>query len=370
MKRAKVMIVLIAAGMVCGAGAGYLGGLMLKGHRLPPGQEAWLLAALVGSLFLAIALHELGHVIGGLMGGMSFGLYIAGPLRVAREEGRIQAGWNRSLSLAGGMAAMFPTDTSGLRERMLTMVAGGPGASLVWAAVCGMVAIFAGGDVFVRISALIAGSLSACILVATAVPMAAGQFNSDGARIRMLLKGGFAADRWVALSALMGQTMSGARPRELNLELVELAARESEANYDAVSAALTAYQVYLDRGETERAGGRLDWAVAHRDAWPKAFQPILSAQAAFHAARFRGDAAKAREHLTGASAPSALPLKRSLLLAEAATLRAEGRLEEARAKAEEGLRVRGDRTGSHIVEGEWLSEIAQAGLPRPATAAR
>ncbi|MGK7312515.1 MAG: hypothetical protein ACN0LA_09770 [Candidatus Longimicrobiales bacterium M2_2A_002] len=91
-----------------------------------------LLGGAVGAVVAVLAVHEAGHLLAGRLVGFRFLLFIVGPLRVAREGDRVQVGWNRSLSLAGWLAATGPTPDrlERLRRRTAIMVAGGPLTSL------------------------------------------------------------------------------------------------------------------------------------------------------------------------------------------------------------------------------------------------
>src|SRR5437868_5918014 len=81
--------------------------------------------------FLILAGHELGHVLAGQMVGFRFLLFVVGPLKFERKEGRIRAGLNKTLALAGGVAASAPTDERNVCKRMAVIMLGGPLASLL-----------------------------------------------------------------------------------------------------------------------------------------------------------------------------------------------------------------------------------------------
>ena len=84
--------VLIVAGLI---GAGVIFGYSLAkfvdfSFIIPDKSDVnfWYFIFLLLSLFLAIAIHELGHLLAGLVQGFSFELFIVGPLGVKRDENR------------------------------------------------------------------------------------------------------------------------------------------------------------------------------------------------------------------------------------------------------------------------------------------
>jgi hypothetical protein len=91
-KRKSVLsrIASIAIMLALGGAFGYgLGLLAKRGKWLPVidqmrpegiGEMIWLATVFVVSLWLVLAVHELGHLLAGLAQGFRFGLYIAGPL--------------------------------------------------------------------------------------------------------------------------------------------------------------------------------------------------------------------------------------------------------------------------------------------------
>ncbi len=86
-----------------------------------------LMALLVASA--AVAVHETGHVLGGLCAGFRFSTLRIGPLMIHRGF-RIprHRGWGAWL---GGAASMIPVKGDRLAERALLLVSAGPAASIL-----------------------------------------------------------------------------------------------------------------------------------------------------------------------------------------------------------------------------------------------
>lgn len=229
---ARRQAAVLFAGAIFGAAVGIALARLSDGLA---GQPIPVVAALLLAVVLyvaCIAAHEAGHLAAGALAGFRPLLLIAGPLRLDRAGGRTTVSLNRSVSLAGGLAVCTPVGTHDLRRRTMIMAAGGPLASLIlgvqllalWMALSSMLG--AGGTAAsVTSFALVFGGIGSLALgVLTLLPMRAGGFYSDGARILRLMRNDEETQREVALMALTGMTMGGARPRDWDAGLVRLAA--------------------------------------------------------------------------------------------------------------------------------------------------
>ena len=78
---------------------------------------------------LSILVHELGHLVGGLLIGFRFNYVRIGPLRVERS-GKVTWEWTWRF-LGTGATSTLPASRSALRWRLCLFVAAGPAASLV-----------------------------------------------------------------------------------------------------------------------------------------------------------------------------------------------------------------------------------------------
>ncbi len=304
----KAMPLLV--GMAIGAAIGF-GGMSLAVPEIAPETKALLrdrlgawnapvllaVAILVG--YLGIAVHELGHVLGGVAARFRFHLYVAGPLRIERDEvtGRLGVGFNRVVSLAGGIVAMLPTDTHDLRRRFAMVVAGGPLASFAlalaaWAPLALGAPLPPLADVVLGLTALISAGLG----IVTIIPINGGGFTSDGGRLLRLVRGGPVAERESAMLPLLALSTAETPPREWPRELLDTAVALRDATTDECVANLLAYYHALDTGDVELAARRMDRTVATLEAVPPGVAPSIRLEAAFFAA-YRRDAAGAREHL-------------------------------------------------------------------------
>jgi hypothetical protein len=306
----------------------------LTGHK-----ALLVLAALPFVYLLCVAAHELGHVIGGRLGGFRLLLFIVGPFRLERTPDGFRPGLNRSIVVSGGLAAMTPIGLHDLRRRTVVMVAMGPVASLMvgaqflalyQATASALLRPGAGfGSHFASLVLLAIGVVSLLLGVLTLVPGRAGGFYSDGARMLRLMKASAETEREVALIALTGMSMAGTRPREWDAGLVEQGAGIRDGGPFEVGGRQFAYAHALDSGDIDAARGHLRAALDRIEQVPAgARSSLLLAAATFHALH-DGDAALAREYL-GRARHGLLAAPHQRRLAEAAVRLAEGDVVTAR----------------------------------------
>jgi hypothetical protein len=328
--------------------SGSLGYLASSGLDALPGvQLSWsqivvVIVALVLVYLLCIAAHEAGHVLGGRLAGFRTLLFIVGPLRIERTVDGFTAGLNRSVMLAGGLAAMVPAGLHDLRRRTIVMVAGGPMVSLMLGAQ--LLAVYQATSPFlvrpdgalaahlVALTLAAAGGMSLLIGMLTLLPSRTGGFYSDGARMLRLMRTSEDAEREVALIALTAMSVAGTRPREWDSALVARIAGIRDGGPFEVGGLQFAFAHALDRGDIDEARNHLE-AALHRIGQlpPSARSSLLFAGATFFAL-FDADAPRARALLADAhDGPLSAPHRRRL--AQAAISLAEGDVASALAAA-------------------------------------
>ena len=163
------------------------------------------------------------------------------------------------------------------------------------------------------------------------LPLRSGDQLADGRRIFSLLLRNRECGLILAATLMLGEAISGRRPREWDPALLAVMQRSP----DVVFARLVLYEAAIDRGEIELAGQHLDAAVALRKEKWTAADAILFTEAAYYAARHRSDVRAARALLGFANGGGVADYMRAR--AEAAVLCAEGRGLEGRQRAVAGL---------------------------------
>lgn len=309
-----------------------LAGLVVPALRRTELSPWILLLLFLVAWYLVVAVHEAGHLIGGLRVGFRPLVYTVGPLMAQRHGGRWKLERNLLTSAFGGFASAAPDNARNLPARMRSFVAGGPAASLLLF-LAGALLYLLAPQTLPGIFAALVALLSFLAGVISLSPLTGDRMLSDGARLQMLRAGGPEAERWCAL-ILLSPVM---RPRDYPLELVERLIALADGSYDETIGVCLAYTWAIDRRDLVQAQTLLDRMLAMPT---RQLSPVLRAavllDAAFFTARFGNDAVQARAFLE--EGRSSLPVLRpSLLKTEAVVLRAEGRNEEAVLKAREAM---------------------------------
>ena len=207
--------------------------------------------------------------------------------------------------------------------------------------------------------------------VVNLIPSESGGVTSDGGQFLNWAWAKPPAERDLLLLSLVTASHGGVRPRDWDRPLIERLLSANDDSAYAVATNLNAYYHALDCGRIEEASRYLDEAIALRKHRMVEYREGIFLESAYFEAFHRGDAEAARDDLD--LAWGGLAERQTRLRAEAAVLLAEGREEEAAAKAQEGLELIPtsiDRGGA-IAEEEWLAAIlaeCQSIIAHPASA--
>ena len=350
------------------------------GNRLA--EVLGVLAMLLPGMLVVLGVHELGHVVGGLLSGHRFIALVVGPFAVSGVGARLKVEWNPVWAFYGGLAMLAPRGEQLPPIRAtVALYAGGPLASLLLGGL--FMALHGGlglddvtrrtiaagthttGDLLLGAFIFTMGCTSLLIALVTMIPNAVAGFTSDGAAIRMLLKGGPEAERLQAINALMGQLSAGARPRDWSPEFIRRAAGVQDGSAMESGAANYGLLHALDRGDLAAARAhlrRLQVASAKAPAFGKG--ELRLAEAWLAVADGRTSEARTAFAETEGTLVEAFSRRRVL----AAILVAEGKGDEGMAAARDGLALFMQEAehvfpGAAAMEREWLEHLAEGRLP-------
>ncbi|HBY58924.1 MAG TPA: hypothetical protein DEH78_03825 [Solibacterales bacterium] len=304
--------------------------------RALPSQvvSPWWILAFPVLYWIALAVHELGHVAAGLAAGARLYGLSAGPLCIRRTYAGLR--FARPENWFEGVASVRPLQLSGARRRMLSMVAGGPAASLGLAALC-----LAPGAELIRSGAALAGFwllalglFSVLVACHSLVPAVRHGVRSDGSLLKLLWSDGPESRRWCAILVLMAEEFDR-RPSTWSGDAVAAAAALDDATLDDAQGCAFAYYFKMDCGCPEEAGPCIDRAASLQRDHPSYGWPNLLAELAWYEGAVRHRLAHGRTaSLQAIDQGADLPF---LLRAEAALLRLAGDIERSRATAVTGL---------------------------------
>jgi hypothetical protein len=213
--------------------------------------------ALAGLLmvWVAILLHEAGHLLGARSVRLRPVLLMAGPLWIHFEDRRRpQIRLNRTASTWGGLTMVLPQVQQGKNGQhasswqtgaMALMVAGGPLVSLATgvAAMAGAVALGSG------MAALTLASLSlisALIGVGTLMPVSGAGYHSDGVTLWQLFRGDPEVGHRMTLACVASSAYCGTRPRDWPIDVLHAVAAHTRSDMTRASALLLRAQALDD----------------------------------------------------------------------------------------------------------------------------
>jgi hypothetical protein len=235
-----------------------------------------LMAILVA--FAAVAVHELGHVLGGLCAGFRFNSLRIGPLLIHRGFRISQyRGWGAWL---GGAAQMIPGASGELDSRALVLVCAGPAASIL----SGSAALF------LPARGLATGLFAVASVIgglADLVPWRTSSVVSDGARIWMLLTRRAQGERWLALLRLGADLTEGVPPESLPADYLSKAIAVCDHSADTVIAHSIAYSAAFHQHQDVEAGKLLETCLRFSSSVAPAVRAALMSDAAVFQARRR-----------------------------------------------------------------------------------
>jgi hypothetical protein len=305
--------------------------------------------------FAAVAVHEIGHVCGGLCAGFRFKSLRVGPIVVHRGV-RISLDQG-SRAWLGGAAQMIPVASDRLAARALALVCAGPAASLLSG--CAVLLLPSKGlAAWLFALGSVAGGLG------DLVPFRTRTAVSDGARIWMLLRNRGQGERWLALMRLGADLADGVPPESLPADYLAKAIAARDQSADAVTAHAVAYSAAFHQHRDVEAGHLLETCLELSSTVAPAAREALMSDAAVFQARRRKRADLAAQWLARMPATSPQSWLRSR--AEAAVLEAQGNIEGAVRKLDEyenAIRALPDLTQREVLlRGlrRWRSELPEA----------
>lgn len=278
--------------------------------------------------YVAVFMHECGHLLAGMMVGFRVDHMRVGPL-LLRPPFKVSF---ERYNLAGhaAHAAVVPVNAEGLRHKMLIFTLGGIAANLF----TGSLAVW----LFRQTGNWVLGCFAFVSLIqgmANLLPLTRRTTVFDGRRVWMLLFHHPQGDRWLAMIQLSTVLIEGTAPEECDPELVRQVTALMDRSPDTAVAQQLGYTVAYYSGNDDEAARCLESSMAHGRLAGPALREGFPFQAAIFQARKRKNVALAKEWLQ--DAPQKLMVPAMRLNAEAAIFEAEGHIDEAVKKIEESM---------------------------------
>lgn len=174
--------------------------------------------ALLGIFLAVVIIHELGHVVFGVIGGLTFKFMTVGPITVQKEKGKVRIRENKLWAYFGGVAMLIPPSivTPNLSKKWAWMTLGGPITSLLFGITFGYIYMVSYYQYLLYFSVF-----HFIIFAVTIVPIK-GTLMSDGMQFLILIKDDGKARQHLYNIQVSSELFSYKRPKDWNKRLVEL----------------------------------------------------------------------------------------------------------------------------------------------------
>lgn len=208
--------------------------------------------AIVGIALLVLAIHELGHVVVGLIGGLNFKFMTVGPITFQKEKRKVRIRENKLWAYFGGVAMLVPPsiETPNLSKKWAWMTLGGPITSLLFGITSGYIYMVSYYQYLLYFSVL-----HFVIFTATIVSIK-GTFLSDGMQFLILIKDDEKAKQHLYNIQVSSELFSYKRPKDWDERLIEISKeklKEDKSIRDIMSGLMLVFYARADQEGMERA---------------------------------------------------------------------------------------------------------------------
>ncbi|MFJ8063941.1 M50 family metallopeptidase [Psychrobacillus sp. NPDC096426] len=195
-----------------------------------------MLSGILLSLWLAITIHELGHVVAGKAGGFEFVFFISGPVQCLKTVDGISLKENKIWLFLGGVALMIPPRVGykKLAKKEALFVAGGPVASVL-IGILSLALYYLSGYILFMYFAI----MNIAIFCATAIPLKTSM-KTDGYVLLTLLKNNDETIKLLDELVLSKELLSNKQPIQWDVELVNFA-RQKQPSIENLQYAMLLY---------------------------------------------------------------------------------------------------------------------------------
>lgn len=186
-------------------------------------KSSWylLIFSLITSPFIAIFLHEIGHVFFGIIQGFKLELFVVGFLGINRKKNKLHVFFNDNFQLFRGVASLIPQKKyTNLRLKFALILFGGPFFSLLFGAI--LLGISKYNIDYLNILFFTTGIFSILILFATTLPEKSGSLFTDRARLQRLLSNDIKGQIEIALLESINRNLIDGHCKNLDLKQLEI----------------------------------------------------------------------------------------------------------------------------------------------------
>jgi hypothetical protein len=217
--------------------------------------------------FVAVVIHEFGHLTAGWWMGFRFESVRFGPIEITRP---LRFSLSRgSWGVVNGLTRMEPTRFNAIRVRMFVMIVGGCIANMASGFT---IALLPRSTFFLIALAMVSFGFG----ISNLVPFEAASFSSDGKRILSLVRPDAAWKRVIAMKKIAAQLRKSVSPAEIQPDVISSAIGIVDHSAATFIAHWVAYHASWEQGPETETARRLEIALQH-----SAFAPSLLRESLF-----------------------------------------------------------------------------------------
>ena len=185
----------------------------------------------VVAYFISTIIHELGHVVCGLMNKWKFLLFVVGPFKLYREDlnSKIRFGIEKDVTLWGGCGGTLPDQKAeGNIDVFAKVLLAGPVASFIFGIIILSIFAFVKADLFFVIGLVAIAEGVVCILP---MNIKTGILYNDGTRFRRITKHGSEREEERALLEIIIKGMTEGEDALYDEESLNILRSSSDTDY-------------------------------------------------------------------------------------------------------------------------------------------
>jgi hypothetical protein len=356
--------ILMIVGGVIGYAASRFGSALLPMSALgkqSPLDLVVIFLMLPIAFFMAIVVHELGHLVGALANGFRFRVLTLGPWSILSTNSgfKHRLSWS-VMSMLGGQQISAPPLTGATDRQYIIYLLGGGVANIVTGSVVLALVYTLTMPLWLTFFGLFFALLSLLLGPINLFPMMMTTgVSTDGYHIRSLRRGGAAARQFRAMFQFLSDVYGGVRPRDWKPDMVETLAHTDATGYERMLGQVVSMQYAMDKGNWLEMDKPVENIVAGYETIPQAIRPHFAVELAYYFAVYKGDAKTARRYANDLVRDAYLISASALHRGWAAAHFAEGDYDKAEREIEKGLAVINDATTEldRLMEQELLINL-------------
>lgn len=198
----------------------------------------------------AIAIHELGHLLTGLILGQKLKLFVVAFFGIKDEDGKTKIFFNKNLSYFGGIAATAPKTEKDINPHTFSKILiAGPISSLIYFIVC--LFVFIEFDNYFNSFFALSALTSLGLFLATTLPEKSGIMFTDRKRFQRLISKGVSQEAEIVMYELISKSIIDNSFKNIEIEKTSILNKDNDVTTKFWAAYLQ-FMFYKENGLTKQ----------------------------------------------------------------------------------------------------------------------